>query len=103
MTLSASPEDADGERLARNLELYRDLSLVLQAQVAAMRAGAATAEDAVDAAKSHRKALQTVLELEASLVTRSRNRTGGEPMLDLDAARAEILGRLAPRAEGGGA
>ncbi len=49
---------------------------------------------AVEAAKASQRQLQTVLELEASLVKRSRT-DGGGPALDLDAARAEILARLA--------
>ena len=50
---------------------------------------------ALDAARDQRKALQAVLDIEASLGIRSRAWAGGAGELDLDAARAEIVARLA--------
>lgn len=99
MTISAIDQTrADEDRLERNLELYRDLTVALRDQITILRQGGGDAgcKDVVDAVKSHHKALQTVLDLEASLVKKQKSWTdgsGGE--LDLVAARAEILARLA--------
>ncbi len=50
----------------------------------------------MEAVKAHHRALLTVLDLEASLVKRSKSWTqGGGQELDLGAARAEVLERLA--------
>ena len=102
MQISAIDEVDAGDLLARNFELYRDLSLALQERITLLKAGVGggTADDpckaAVEAVKTHHRALQTVLELEASLVKRKRSWTdGGGGDLDLAAARAEILERLA--------
>ena len=97
MTISASDGFDDDDVLARNLGLYRDLSVALNDRVAGVKAvgGHADCEDAVDAAKATHRQLQTVLELEASLVKRRSRSDGGGRPLDLDAARAEILARLA--------
>jgi hypothetical protein len=105
MTISAFEGSAPSDVLERNLELYRDLFLALKERVALIRAAAgedAGCKETVEAVKAHHKALQTVLELEASLVKRSRSWTdagGGE--LDLAAARAEIAARLAAWAGAG--
>jgi hypothetical protein len=104
MTISAiEPGRADEDRLERNLELYRDLSVALRDQITRIKQGGgdAACKDAVEAVKNHQKALQTVLDLEASLVKKHKPWTdgsGGE--LDLAAARAEILARLAAWAGG---
>jgi hypothetical protein len=101
MTISASDAAADSDKLDRSLELYRDLSVALRGQIAQLKAGAggdAGGTGAEEALRSYHGALQTVLEAEASLVKPSRagaEGAGGE--LDLDAARAEILARLAVR------
>ena len=101
MTISASDAAADSDRLDRSLELYRDLSVALRGQIAQLKAGAggdAGGKGADEALGPYLRALQTVLEAEAGLVKRSRagaEGAGGE--LDLDAARAEILARLAVR------
>lgn len=71
MTISAiEPGRADEDRLERNLELYRDLSVALRDQITRIKQGGgdAACKDAVEAVKNHQKALQTVLDLEASLV-----------------------------------
>ncbi len=106
MTISAQEAfDAD-DMFARNVGLYRDLSVALQARVTHLMNGAGETgadawKEAMDAAKSHQRQLQTVLELEASLVRRCRSTTrGGGEALDLDAARAEILERLARWTDG---
>lgn len=99
MTISASEQAADGDRLERSLELYRDLSVALRGKVAQLKAGTggdAGCKDAEDALKAHNKALQTVLDAEAGLVRRNRAWAGGAGVeLDLGAARAEIIARLA--------
>lgn len=99
MTISALDQTrADEDRLERNLELYRDLTVALRDQITLIKQGGGDAgcKDVVEAAKAHHKALQTVLDLEASLVKKHKTWTdgsGGE--LDLAAARTEILARLA--------
>lgn len=104
MTISALEEFHSGDLLARNYELYRDLSVALLERIACLKGGAggdAGCKETVVALKDHHKALQTVLDLEASLVKRSRCWTdGGGRELDLAAARAEILARLAVWADG---
>jgi hypothetical protein len=97
MTIPATEEFGEGDRLARNFELYRDLSLALTESIARVRAGGdAACTDVADAVKAHHRALQSVLDIEASLVKKSRTWTaGGGGELDLVAARAEILARLA--------
>lgn len=98
MTISAVEGFGEGDMLARNLELYRDLFLVLKERIASIRVAAgedAGCKETVEAVKAHHRALQTVLELEAGLVKRSRSWTdGGGGELDLAAARAEVLARL---------
>lgn len=100
MNISAEGGSAGRHSLDGALELYRDLSLALRAAIARLRAGG-SGEDAVAEAQqklihSHQKSLQSVLDAEARLAKRSRS--WGDPAeaaLDLDAARAEILERLA--------
>ena len=95
---------ADSDRLQRTLDLYRDLTMALRDRITQMEAGTgedATCKDAVDTARDHRKALQTVLDIEASLGIRNRAWAGGAGELDLDAARAEIVARLAVWAAAG--
>jgi hypothetical protein len=98
MTISADAEERASDVLARNFEMYRDLSLVLKERIAFIRdasGGDAGCKEAVEAAKACHKALQTVLDLEASLVTRRRAWTDAGGELDLAAAREEVLARLA--------
>ncbi len=100
MTISAESTAAASDLLERTLELYRDLSVALRERITRFKGSSGIGDvdcvKDVDALRAHHKALQTVLELEAGLVKRSRagaNGAGGE--LDLDGARAEILARLA--------
>lgn len=99
MTISADFGSVASDVLARSLEHYRVLSLALRERITRLEAASPLGDDCkahVAAAKDHHSALQTVLELEASLVKRRRYWTdwgGGD--LDLAAARAEILERLA--------
>lgn len=102
MTISALEELGSNDFLDRNFELYRDLSVALQDRITLLKAGGepTATKDAVDAVKAHHRALQTILDLEASLVKRKRCWTdGGGGELDLADARAEILARLAAWAE----
>ena len=105
MTISALSRAADSDRLGRALDLYRDLSVALSGQIARVKAdtgGDADFKDPTDVLKAHQRALQSVHDAEASLVKRSRAEGyGGSGELDLDAARAEIRGRLALRAANG--
>jgi len=103
MTISALEEVRSSELLERNFELYRDLSVALRDRITLLKAGSAFSDkdeqackEAVEALKAQHRSLQSVLDIEASLVKRSRCWTdGGGGELDLDAARAEILARLA--------
>lgn len=95
--------------LEASLELYRDLSVALRGVIARLKtnAGGDAGDGVVDAGKpgksegvdsiltAHRKALQHVLDLEASFGKRKQAWAGGASELDLDAARAEIAQRLA--------
>jgi len=96
MTNSADAA-ADGDRLERTLVLYRDLTVALRDRLTLLQAG--TADDGkviAEAVRDHRKALQTVLEIEAGLGKRTKATDGGAGIaLDLDAARAEVVERLA--------
>jgi hypothetical protein len=96
MTISAD-RAADGDRLERTLELYRDLTMALRDRITLLKAG--TSDDVKGAAEvvgAHRKALQMVLEIEASLGKRTKATDGGSGAeLDLGAARTEIVERLA--------
>ncbi len=97
MTISAFEEVHSRDLLERNFELYRDLSVALLEKITLLRAGGdPTGKDTAEAIKGHHRALQTVLDLEASLGKRNRCWTdGGGGDLDLAAARAEILAKLA--------
>jgi hypothetical protein len=97
MTSSAVDRAADSDRLERTLELYRDLTVALRDRITLLKSGAqADCKDATGAVRDHHKALQTVLEIEASLGKRSKPWAEGAGLeLDLVAARAEIAARLA--------
>ena len=95
--------------LEGSLELYRDLSVALRGVIARLKAdaggfagggvadgGKASKSEGVESILSaHRKALQTVLDIEASFGKRRQAWADGASELDLDAARAEIAQRLA--------
>ena len=96
MTISADAA-ADGDRLERTLALYRDLTVALRDRITLLEAGTESKAEAVaDEVRRHQRLLQTVLEIEASLGKRTKASDGGAGLeLDLDAARAEIVERLA--------
>jgi hypothetical protein len=97
MTSSAVDRAADSDRLARTLEMYRDLTMALRDRITLLQTGAKTdCKDATTLVREHQKALQTVLEIEVSLAKRGNAWSDGAGHeLDLDAARAEIAARLA--------
>jgi hypothetical protein len=99
MTISALDEVRSDDLLGRNFKLYRDLSAALEGRIAQLKTGKdfdPACKETLEALKAQQRALQTVLELEASLVKRSRGwADGGGVDLDLTAARAEIVARLA--------
>ncbi|MBP7002244.1 hypothetical protein [Amaricoccus sp.] len=101
MTISAAEELRSADVLERNYEMYRDLSLALKERIAQIKGGADFDPDCkatMDALQKQSKALQTVLDLEASLAKRTRiwgDAGNGGAELDLAAARAEIARRLA--------
>ena len=96
MTISADGA-ADGDRLERTLALYRDLTVALRDRLTLLETGADWNEkETADDVRRHRNALQTVLDIEASLGKRTKATDGGAGLaLDLDAARAEVVERLA--------
>ncbi len=105
MTISAITRAADSDRLDRMLDLYRDLTVALSDRIAQLKTTATHSD--FDCKKlendlaSHRKLMQSVFDLEASL-GKCRQRGDGESVeLDLGAARTEILARLAHWAAGG--
>jgi hypothetical protein len=100
MTISANGRAAASDLLERSLELYRDLSVALGERIAKFKLGGAGEDDdcrtQVDAVKDYHRALQTVLDLEASLGKRRKAWVDGTCVeLDLAAARDEIRKRLA--------
>jgi hypothetical protein len=98
MTISA--DAADSDRLERNLALYRDLTMALRHRITLLVAGHCNdGKGVADLAGAHRRALEKVLDIEAGLGKRIKANDGGAGgELDLDAARAEVLARLAVRA-----
>lgn len=88
----------NGAASARLIEharaLYQDLSEELAIAIEGLRRGetAVEAKSRLDALRAHRKALQTILDFEKQLAAASGEED--ENALDLDAARAEIFGRL---------
>lgn len=79
------------------LDLYRDLTVALSDRIADLKSGKA----GVDCKKlgsdlaDHRKLMQSVFELEANLGKSRKLGEGAGVELDLGAARAEVLARLA--------
>ncbi len=100
MTTPACDGAPSSSILEGSLELYRDLSVALRGVIARLKATTigSSSEDckALETALAgHRKALQTVIDTEASFGKRKQAWAGGASELDLDAARAEIAQRLA--------
>ena len=98
-------EAAGRDRLERSLELYRDLSLALRERITQIRSGPSALQEekqTADAVRAHHKALQSIIDIEASLGKYTEARGGGASAeLDLGAARAEIAARLARWSEQG--
>ena len=85
-----------GRRLVEGARaLYADLTAQLQQTLAQLKRDYLTdeAKGLADALKAHRKALQTLLDIELSF-GKSAEGTKTSDDLDLDAAKTEILGRL---------
>jgi hypothetical protein len=84
---------ADSDRLERTLALYRDLTMALRDRITLLEAGA---EGVAGDVRAHHQLLLTLLEHEASLGRRTEASDGEAGLgLDLDAARAEVVARLA--------
>ncbi len=107
MITSANDRSVDERRLETASGLYRDLSEALSARIAAITRDHGVDPDCTLIAgklSGHRKALQSVIDIEASLGKRSNATDGGGGYeLDLDGARAEIAARVARWAAEGGA
>lgn len=83
--------------------LYRDLTEELIAAIERLKTqdGEADAKTRSETIRAHRKALQTVLELEVQSLKQAEEARGVHE-LDLEAAREEVLGRIARLADPGG-
>ena len=99
MTNSAHDRSRDAEKLLDAVDLYRDLSGALRQRITLLKLHIGEDPDcgeAVKALQSHQKALLTVLDIEERLGKKTNaGGVGGKVELDLDAARREILARLA--------
>lgn len=99
MKISANEADASLDLIERARVLYRDLSVGLQERIADLTTAHDRDPDCkghAEAVKAHHRALQIVLDLEASLEKRNgRWNSGASFELDLDSARAEVLARVA--------
>lgn len=98
MKISATEADASLDLIERARALYRDLSIGLQERIADLTTAHDRDPDCkghAEAVKAHHRALQIVLDLEASLEKRNRQWNGASVELDLDSARAEVLARVA--------
>lgn len=99
MTISASDDAAAGFWLGCTQKLYRDLSVALDVKIEQLKAGHGSKEDWKDcdeALKALQRTQQSLIEAEARLVKRTDARGAGAGVeLDLDAARAEVVARLA--------
>lgn len=85
-----------GQRLAKGARaLYADLTEQLHGTLAQLKRDYLTEESKglADALKAHRKALQSLLDLELSFA-KSAEGTKTSNDLDLNAAKTEVLGRL---------
>ena len=99
MTISATDVATGSAWLDCTQELYRDLAVALCGKIAQLKAGNGSKvdwKDTDEALKAFQRTLLSLIEAEASLVKRTDARgAGAGAELDLDAARAEILARLA--------
>ena len=77
-------------------KLYQDLTEELQRALRQLQSGEedVNAKGRADVIRSHRKALQTVLDIELQFVKASKEDGGARNGLDLEAARREIYRRL---------
>ena len=99
------PEDRESDaRLLKSARAnYESLRVALEATVERLQTEEGAAAKEVNASVAEfRKALQTVINIEADLAKRSyEERSGGEGAcpLDLEAARREVIGRLVKLAD----
>ena len=103
MTISASDRAADSDRLDRALELYRDLSVALADRITQLKAGTGDVglQAAEAALKAHHRALADGSRDRGKSCQTKQSSGGAGVELDLDAARAEIVARLAVWAAAG--
>lgn len=86
------------------LDLYRDLTVALSERIADLKTrhgDDAECKKIGDSLREHRRLMQSVFELEASLGKCRQLGEGASGELDLGAARTEILARLATWSAGG--
>ncbi len=104
MAISADDRAAGQDKLDRTLALYRDLTVALRDRVTLLKAaagGEGACKSVAAAVQDHHRTMQAILQIEASLGIRSRASDGAGGELDLGAARAEILARLAVWSDAG--
>lgn len=87
------------DRLARSLELYRDVSVALRRRIEDLKVEDPLSDidckKAAAAIAAHQKALQTLLDLEVRLEKQRSTPVRGDGLeLDLETARAEIFSRI---------
>lgn len=95
MTISNVNADKAERMLAHAQQLYHNLTHELARAIRVLNSGAEdqAAKGRAETIKAHRKALQTVLEIEIQLAKDNRE-PGKTHEIDLEAARAEIYRRL---------
>jgi hypothetical protein len=96
------PADATTLLMKQARTLYRDLNEELTAAIERLKAEDCyqDAKTRSDTIRAHRKALQTILELEVQFLKQAeKGRDAHE--LDLEVARAEVMGRFSRLAESG--
>lgn len=103
MTNSKGDADRVERLLAHARQLYQNLAQELSRAIRVLHVDAEdlTAKGRAETIKAHRKALQTVLDLELQLANKSQKPEKANE-LDLEAARAEIYRRLDRLAAAGG-
>lgn len=102
MGVSNIPPDTTTRLMEQARTLYRDLNEELMAAIVRLREedGDPDAKTRSDTIRAHRKALQTILELEVQFLKQAEKGQDAHE-LDLEAARAEVMGRFRRLSETG--
>lgn len=90
--------DEEDHLLIGAMGLYKSLHKALREAISLLEDAnepEGTAKAVGETIKSHRKALQSIIDIEVDLGKRNKNGAASSIELDMDAARAEIIGRVA--------